>query len=93
MMTTATQLQVSNVISVYSGRPGCCCGCKGTHYYPESMRDTAEARGGKVNDAMVKKVVKIVNEAMLRGKAEHESSHVFVDQGGRWYIAYLTTSK
>lgn len=31
-----TDLVAEDVTQVYSGRPGCACGCRGEHYRPES---------------------------------------------------------
>lgn len=62
-------IELANVKSVYSGRPNTCyCGCAGKHYYASAYKVQAgEERGygvnnEEVNDRMVAKVVKYVNE-------------------------------
>lgn len=39
-------LTQADVLSVYSGRPGCCCGCRGKHSYASATRDEASAERG-----------------------------------------------
>lgn len=92
-------IQLGNVLSVYSGESNhCCCGCAGKHYYPKARREEASKNRGyavsddEVNDYMVRKVVKFINDhmdeaAVLDGKC------VTVDfSDSRWYIAYLAES-
>ncbi len=84
----------ANVLSVYSGRPGCCCGCKGKHTYREDP--DLRALGGRnrgyevdddeVNEAQVTRVVNELNEN-LDQVVEHDDFYV-VEYLHRWYIAY-----
>ena len=94
------QLVVADVASVYSGRDGkCCCGCAGQHFYPRANQSTADQRGGKVNDAMVARVLDIIKRApadaldhgpLLCGASRiSDHNHVSVAIGTRLYVVYL----
>lgn len=50
-------IDISKVSEVYSGRPGCACGCRGKYYLSSRYH-----KGDKVNDRMVSKVVNLFNE-------------------------------
>lgn len=52
----------TEVKSVYSGRPGCCCGCRGNHRYASKHRKAAsKSRGYKVkNDEISDRSVSII---------------------------------
>jgi len=71
-----TQLDYSQVVRVYSGRPGCMCGCRGSYRYPKGT-DVAEMdrRRGyantTINDAQVKKVLKARQRTDPRGQRPH----------------------
>jgi len=79
------------VLKVYSGRPGCCCGCRGKYTYrKETAAIGAEERGysmdaGEVNEGVVTKVLNVINNDP---RSVDEGGHVFLDTGARWYIAY-----
>lgn len=87
----------ASVLSVYSGTPGCCCGCKGKHRYrkdPELRALAGKSRGypiddDEVNEAQVTRVVNVINANLDSAVHEVEHGHVFLDMGSRWYIAYL----
>ena len=91
----ATTIQINEVASVYSGRPGCACGCRGKHTYASEHREASSKRRGyeigddEVNDKIVARHLKTINAALERGEATDEGGHIFYDAGGRWYIAYL----
>lgn len=60
-------IEAGNVNSVYSGKPGCMCGCNG--FYRYSSAEVFEKFGpgygeakGQVSPAMVKKVLKLIQE-------------------------------
>lgn len=69
------KLNKDDIASVYSGRPGCCCGCKGKHYRPGD-------RGAK---GMFTRVLRALESA---DEVDDQGDHVFLDLGSRWYIAY-----
>ncbi len=59
-------LTVSDVSSVYSGKPGCCCGCKGNHRYNSQHVESASKNrgyavtGSDINDRQVAKVLAVI---------------------------------
>ncbi len=61
-------ISVSDVSSVYSGKPGCCCGCNGNHRYNSAHVDSASKNRGcavtadEVSDRKVKKVLGIIQQ-------------------------------
>jgi hypothetical protein len=86
-------IDVDKVVSAYRGKPGCCCGCLGTHWYPTRESKLAAERCGKVNDQKVAEIVAIVNQAIEAGAAEDLGSCVSFDsgEGGRsLHVVYLT---
>jgi hypothetical protein len=68
-------LTPANVQGVYSGKPGCACGCKGNYRYHSTQVQAATKRRGyevtpdEVNDKQVAKVLKIVQEAGAKDRA------------------------
>lgn len=58
----------SKVTSVYSGRKGCACGCRGK-YTRSSKHPADEAPTAPVNDRVVAQTVAKVEEAMRSGVA------------------------
>lgn len=66
----ATALTLENVQSVYSGKPGCCCGCNGTHKYPSDARGRGkELRGYEIGeDEISDRSVKIIFNKVFGGK-------------------------
>ncbi|MCK9569119.1 hypothetical protein M0R72_09270 [Candidatus Pacearchaeota archaeon] len=92
-------IKVEKVMSVYSGRPGCCCGCRGKHTDASWAPVKHEERGRKVNDRTVRLIVSKIN-LLLRAhevnenpnaslEVEASAGHVAVMIPGRWYIAYF----
>lgn len=81
-MSTKVQLDARVVSSVYTGRPGCACGCRGNH---------------STNPATIKYVVKVLNGMMAHGHDVDVSLTPFGDHDGyvaietdtRLRIAYL----
>ena len=95
-MKTIELIDKSNVMSVYSGRPGCCCGCRGKHYYASALRGDATVKRGysiqddEVNDGMVTRVVNLINKAIEDGsEVEIKKDYYCLETESRWYIAYL----
>jgi len=92
---TAHSYNGKGIVSVYSGKPGCACGCKGRHYYSTQHR-VAEgaARGYPVSDAEVSDVMvtRIIKKLVKhRAFVEEGSSHFALEVGGRLYIAYFSS--
>jgi hypothetical protein len=96
MTKTALDINnLSNVLSVYSGRDGrCCCGCAGKHYYSsENQKAASKDRGYKVdddevNDKMVRKVVKILNNTDIMDR-DCGNNHISTVVNGRLYVVYF----
>lgn len=90
-----TRIELGSVVSVYSGKPGCCCGCRGKHTYASAHRELGGNRRGyavdddEVDDAVVSRHLNTINAAIDRGEAEDGGSHVSYETGNRLYIAYL----
>ncbi len=75
MVKEITRDEISRV---YSGTPGCCCGCRGK--YTEVADPT---RGAK---SAVTQILNIMNKHLAT--VVEEGDHLFLDLGSRWYIAY-----
>jgi len=62
-------IDINNVISVYSGKQGCMCGCNGNHRYHSIHKDLAAAGRGydlddsDISDLAVKRMVNKFNKA------------------------------
>ncbi len=83
----------AQVVSVYSGRPGCMCGCRGKHYYGEAhVVYSSRHRGSpilpeEVNNGMVTKVLRILQASDL---TKVQGDYIlFATIGKRQYAAYL----
>lgn len=92
-MKQRSDLQVDDVLSVYSGRNGaCCCGCSGTHSYNSKYKDLGTKRRGyevkdeDVNDRQVRRVLNIIKKAE---KVNEEYSYLATVVKNRLYIVYL----
>jgi len=92
MLTNANPLQF--VMSVYSGKPGCACGCRGTHRYNGTMLAEASADRGyavtpdEVNHKQIKKVVKILLANWSFVQVEG-AEFAYAELDGRSYCAYF----
>lgn len=48
-------LTINDIRQIYSGKPGCCCGCLGTHSYNEiHLKESSERRGYEISSATAK---------------------------------------
>lgn len=89
-----TKLDKTTVISVYSGRHGCMCGCKGKYSYASRVKnDGLKLRGyafdgSDISDANITRVVNFINDN-VEGAVE-EDGYVVVETPTRVYVAYLT---
>jgi len=84
-------IDVTKVASVYSGRPGCCCGCRGKHTHATGH---ATQDYHVVNDRTVRTIVNKVNRAIAAGeKVEDCGDHAFWERKDgdsvRVYIVYM----
>lgn len=97
--TKVEEIKIEDVLSVYSGKAdSCCCGCAGKHYYKSNTDDrnaASKERGypvqdDEVSDSMIKKVTRIVNEAIKAESIQVDSETCLcATVGNRWYIVYL----
>ena len=53
-------IDVTKVGEVYSGRPGCACGCRGKYYHSSTPHE-GYVEGDATDDKMVARVVKLFN--------------------------------
>lgn len=104
-MTTATlkieNLVPAHVLSVYSGKPGCACGCRGKHSYnPEYREEAAKDRGyalesSEINAVQVARVLKLMKARFSDPMTEEECriasdrTRFSVETDSRLYIVYL----
>jgi hypothetical protein len=93
------QININNVMSVYSGKDGyCCCGCSGKHTYASKYcKIASEDRGYKVNEdeisdrtikIIVNKMNKILSETNAKPEKSSSPNYVSIVNGKRVYIAY-----
>jgi hypothetical protein len=86
-------ININSIMSVYSGRPGCACGCRGKHTYKPELKEVAgENRGYPVHDdecssRTVKMIVNKMNT--LNPNLEQEHNHYSIELPNRLYIAYV----
>lgn len=74
----------NNVVKVYSGKPGCMCGCRGKWSYASSAKDIPSY--GVCNDTVVSR---IYNEVMKNPSKTQEDDYVFVDTDKRvWMVVF-----
>lgn len=74
-------MTLADIGQVYSGRPGCACGCKGSYSYNKAIAaDVTAKRGIKVtaNDRQVNKVLGILKAAPMC-QVEFGSTYISVD--------------
>lgn len=82
-----TSINLENVVSVYSGRRGCCCGCRGKHTYAKAHQAYGSQHRGyavgddEVNDRTVKL---IVNKVLATRKATADSDHIVAVEVGEY---------
>lgn len=81
------KVAVDDVVRVYSGKPGCMCGCKGNY---RSNPNHADAdKDDKPNLAQVKRVLDVL-KADPNVEYDEESVCYHGEKEGRKYVAYLT---
>lgn len=95
-MVATKQVSLSEVSSVYSGKPGCCCGCRGKHTYTQTHRQAASKSRGyevtddEVNDGVVKQIVGKINKLLAEGLIpEVDDTYLAVELPNRLYVVYF----
>lgn len=82
-------IDVNQVMTVYSGKRGCMCGCKGIYRTNSVFREEflkTEKQEPTLNNPFVKKVVGILN---AYPETEYENGSYYLELDGRIYVAYL----
>ena len=89
-------IDFTKVGKIYSGRPGCMCGCKGKYTVQSIHREWADKdRGypydedGDVNDRVVKLLVNKMNKHMAQVEWSDNGQYAHLDLGTRVYCAYF----
>ena len=82
-----TKIELSRVTRVYSGRPGCMCGCRGKYYDARGAAHPPTLR-------MMKKVVDILNNNIENVNVDDDGntliySLVVGPSRNRTYVAYV----
>lgn len=88
------KILIENIMNVYSGKPGCACGCRGKYYSASQYKAIADKDRGyddkeKPSDMMVKKVVNLINLATVEQIEFVTEEYVSVEIEGRSYCAYF----
>lgn len=89
-------LKLEQVQSVYSGKPGCCCGCRGKHTYREDLVDQGQQLRGyslsksECNNRIVQRHINTINRALEEDPERVDITDDFVAYytETRTYIAY-----
>jgi hypothetical protein len=92
VLNRVNALSNDNVISVYSGRPGCCCGCRGNHRHSTRFPNTGVYDYTVFNDRQVTKIINVLKEfAKLPGMLKEfdiQDDYVAFQTDSRLFIAY-----
>jgi hypothetical protein len=90
-------IDIEKVISAYSGRQGCMCGCRGKYYYAKKSQEEAGNNRGydvfdkEVNDGMVKRIANFINENRSKfAELDFHSDYIYAELSeNRCYCVYL----
>jgi hypothetical protein len=74
---------LANVEKVYSGKPGCMCGCRGKYSYAPGHGD------GKYDVVNERSVKLLFNKVMKHPDVKTEPGYAFVDTGSRNLVVYF----
>lgn len=91
---TLVPFEVSNVYSVYSGRPGCACGCRGKYSYSKQHQDFASKDRGyavtddEVSDKNVKRITEYFNQHLSEVETCGEDCFSLEVSDTRMYTLY-----
>lgn len=74
------ELNGKKVTRVYSGKPGCACGCRGTYWDADNPKHARQ----------VTRVTNIIHRSTMLGiKTTIDDEFIVVEDGGRVYVAYF----
>lgn len=79
-----SKIDVNKVSKVYSGRPGCACGCRGNYFSSSKF----PSEGKVVNDKMVARVVKLFNDNLDKVEDYGDGIFVYNPSENRTYTVY-----
>jgi len=85
-------IDTNKVLKVYSGRPGCWCGCRGKYSFASEFTAEGATRRGyavwpdEVSDRNVRMIVKRLNN---NPNTKIEDDIAFLELDNRVYAAYL----
>ena len=85
-------IDTNKVLKVYSGRPGCWCGCRGKYSFASEFAAEGTTRRGyavmpdEVSDRNVRMIVKRLNN---NSDTKIEDGIAFLELDNRVYAAYL----
>lgn len=86
------KLNVDRVMNVYSGRPGCMCGCRGNYRVASAHVAIASKDRGygyepkEISDRQVRRIVKLIES---QPEVELDEQYAYVEVDGRAYCAYF----
>jgi hypothetical protein len=89
MTTTIHMIDIDKVLNVYSGKPGCMCGCKGKYTFRKATQQLGtENRGYEVtdeecDDAKVQRLINKVTRMLDDSTGDYE---VEIDEDGSVYV-------
>ena len=92
-------IDINQVKRVYSGKPGCMCGCRGIYRSPSTVTldeltkyKGYEAEPKEINDRQVKKVVELINYCLSEFQGyerDVNEEYAYIEYQGRAYCAYF----
>lgn len=86
--TRTSAMVLENVKKVYTGRPGCMCGCLGKYSYPETNRKESDERGGTVSERSVKILFnKIINHPKV--EFADDGQYAVLETDSRQLVVYF----
>lgn len=96
-MIKPNQIDRRRILSVYSGRPGCMCGCRGKYFYSKATREKAsEAQGydvkdKEINQAQITRVMNLLIKENVQFEHHDDPNFCYVQVSPqRCYCVYLT---
>jgi hypothetical protein len=88
MLESTSPIDVSKVYSVYVGKDGCRCGCRGTYSYASAHREFASKNRGyevtddEINDKRIASMTKKINKLIAENSNDPRISDRRDSNGG-----------
>lgn len=90
-------IDFATVVTVYSGKPGCACGCRGRYFVTPASEPIAAKRRGypafpeDIKEREVRRIVRLLNASPDTKKFGGSEEDIYeLEVGGRVYRAYCT---